>query len=407
MRILIQKLQISSASNLGLLLKAIENSALFVRAGDSVELVKGKDMNSNDFEYNYFEYPEDSVYITLGINAGLATKIFLVNEEEIFLNNLAFCNIWTNYLRNVYKTEFTSEVNRTITTVSYKGKKDSMGDDIIYLLNSIFKTRLESEIFEIVKRETIEGFKQKYKKGLFRGVYKSFEVADTNKKFLLRQLIEDLQKITFDDFIKCFQKLIIPNNSYIYINGNLRDLTNQEIQLINEVINEASNEAALGGEILDPYLRGDAHILELSREEANIDIIYFAFQEQVAMMNRLIYLDIEMNKIPFGEKMLHIDEFDASLIVSETKLTKLKKYYKRISSEEQFEKAKRYILLKYRYWLEKKPEQFGVESVKLRAIGVSIAEYLDILKRVTYEMYFEIANQVKPIISEAQVVMRR
>lgn len=68
----------------------------------------------------------------------------------------------------------------------YKGKTDSMGEDILELLQVVYNIQPNTEIFEYVKKQTLSNFKKAYKGGAFRGYYKAFEMADLNKGFKLK-----------------------------------------------------------------------------------------------------------------------------------------------------------------------------------------------------------------------------
>lgn len=360
-----------------------------------------------DFGYNYHEYSGNKFYITLGIHAGVATRYFLVDEKEVFESNLAFCNVLANYINEDCQKCFKFHVDRTVTTVSYVGKTETMGDDIALLLKKVFKLELNIKKFESVKHKTIENFKKVYKNGDFRGWYKSYEIADLNKGFLLKTLIDDLQKITWEKFSDCYERIVTPFNSCTYINGNIRDLSREEIANINNILAVDKPKVILGGRVIDPYVRGDAHLLEISRECCNLDIVCFSFEESIGMLDRLIYLMIESDKIPYQMKTVHLDEFDASLIVNEDGLMKLQNYYRKLSSSEQFEKSRNILLCKYKNWLDNNPERFGNMYVELELNNISTADYLDVLSNLTYEVYQKIGVQIKPIISEAQIVMRR
>lgn len=362
---------------------------------------------NNEIAYNYHEYPDDAVYITLGINAGMATRYFLIDESEPYINNLAFCNVFVNYMKEICKGKYSYNIDRTVTSISYSGKTDSICDDIIELLQNVYHIQLNSELFENIKERTLSNFQKAYKSGAFRGYYKAFEIADLNKGFKLKQLISDIQDISFEQFEKSCHYIVTSSNSNIYINGNIRDLSNEEVAKIEEALSDNGNEIAMAGRIVDPFLREDIHTLEVAREAHNIDVISFCFEPQVAPLERKIYMEIESEKIPFQDKILHLDLLDASLIVNEGELMKLKNYYKRISTKEQFETAKIQVLQRYLSWIEKNPERFGTECVNMKQSGISVETYLNVLENVTYEAYLEATDKYKPMIAEAQVVMRR
>lgn len=358
-----------------------------------------------DIEFNYHDYGEEKVYLTLGFTLGIATKYFLRNRKDIFVNNLAFANLWANYRKREHGFRF--NVDRTLTTVTLEGHTDTLGEDILRLLRRAYDTEYDRKTFDEIKAQTTENFKRAYKSGEFRGWYKSFEIADLNKGFLLQDLIRDLEQITFEKFAECGELLLTPYNSFLYVNGCLRDLTDDEVSWINQILSAETEEAILAAKPVDPYVRGDAHLLELAREAQNIDTVSFSFDDTVSMMDRFLYLMIETEKLPYLDRRVHLDVFDASVITGEQELMKLKNFFKRVSAQKQFEQARGALLTGYESMLERQPEQFGCLAVNLKLNNISLTEYLETLAGVTYEAYREAAQKIRPMVSEAQIVMRR
>ena len=64
-----------------------------------------------DIEYNYHEYSDEKVYITLGFNIGVATKYFYINNKNAYTNNLAFANVFANYVRLLFEAELALNVD--------------------------------------------------------------------------------------------------------------------------------------------------------------------------------------------------------------------------------------------------------------------------------------------------------
>ena len=300
-------------------------------------------------------------------------------------------------------------VDRTISTYTYilDNQTKKISEAMITVLRNIFEIQPDKEIFENVKKESIDRFKKVYKNGEFRGFYKAFEYADLNKEFKLLELVQGLEQITFEEFYECYSKVCVPDNACLYVNGALCDIDDEVVLEINEILNKFSDTAVLGGRIKDPHLKEDAHLLEISRENCNIDILSFGFESRVSTLDKLMYVVIETDKVPYTDKTLHIDEFDSSLIVNQGELMKLKNYFKRMCTEEQFLQAREGILGKYNEWLEKNPIRFNDLVCELMLNGISILDYLSILENVEYKNYKDIVEKIKPIVSEAQIVMRR
>ncbi len=48
---------------------------------------------------------------------------------------------------------------------------------------------------------------------------------------------------------------------------------------------------------MDQRLKEDAHLLELSRQNVNMDILSLGFEENVSELDKMIYMVIEADKI--------------------------------------------------------------------------------------------------------------
>lgn len=363
--------------------------------------------NYGEIEYNYHDYADDQVWITMGINVGIATRYFLINDEKNFENNLAFANIFSNYLKHEYSQKYMIDVDRTVTSITYLSNREMIGEALVSFIKDICKLNLDSAVFEKVKQQTLENFKKVYKEGAFRGWYKSFEISDLNKGFTLKKLIQDLKDITFEEFVKSYDYLIHLHNAAIYVNGKIKGLVTEELNSLKQLFEETKVQTILGGRLNDRYLRGDAHLLEISREPINIDILAFLFDGNVDIFDRMIYLDIESEKLSYQDKIVHVDKFDSSIIVNEGNLMKLKNIFRSPLTEEQFIRNQKKIMQQYSWWLERNPERFGKWCVELMLNMIKPAEYLSTVANVAYVDYSEISKRIKPIIAEAQIVMRR
>lgn len=361
----------------------------------------------NEIEYNYFKYPNDEVYITVGINFGNATKHFRIDEEEEFDNNLAACNIFANYLKDENMQNIHVIVDRTVTFFAYTSNKKNMSSDILCILEKIFELELEHEKFMDIKEQTIENFKRVYKNGEFRAMYKAYEFSDLNKTYKLKALKQNLEEIDYTSFQKICSKIVCPVNSFMYVNGNLSDLQDDTLVKIDEILGKGPTSVCLGGRGVNPYIRGDAHILELSREQQNLDILHFSFPTNSGMLDRYIYLNVEAAKLPYNNKHIHLDAFDASIIVNQGELMKLKNFFRNILSEQQFDKRKQELISQFAFYLEKNPREFAHLYATLKACHISITKYYDILSNLNYKEYVDVISSMQPIIIEAQIVMRR
>ena len=135
----------------------------------------------DDIEYNYHEYPNNEVYITLGINIGVATRYFLIDSKEVYINNLAFANVFSNYMKLLLGERVIIDVGRTVTTIIYTTDKSNWVNDFICFLNIIYINDIDVDLLKNALEGSKAKFERVYKDGEFRALYKSYEYADTNK----------------------------------------------------------------------------------------------------------------------------------------------------------------------------------------------------------------------------------
>lgn len=361
----------------------------------------------DDIEYNYHEYPNNDVYITIGINIGVATRYFLIDGKQNYSNNLAFANIFADYLQLIMGDKIVVDVDRTITTITMMTKQSEWINDFVILLKGVFLNDMDEVQFDRACMMARAGFEKAYKNGEFRAIYKAYEYADTNKGYTLSKLIEDIQNISFRIFVEAKKYLIVASNMYIYVNGNLKDISDSDKDLVSEIIFKNEHTAYLGGRVIDQLLKEDAHLLELSRQDINMDILSFGFKENISILDKIIYLNIESDKISEDNKILHIDEFDSSLIIRTEEVKKNCNYFKRPVNKQQFEVAREKMIKKYSQWLERNPVRFNMKAVELMMERVAVTDLLEIVINLQYEDYVEIATKIRPKVSEAQIVMRR
>lgn len=361
----------------------------------------------DDIEYNYHEYPNNEVYITLGINIGVATRYFLIDSKEVYINNLAFANVFSNYMKLLLGERVIIDVGRTVTTIIYTADKSNWVNDFICFLNIIYINDIDVDLLKNALEGSKAKFERVYKDGEFRALYKSYEYADTNKEYKLHDLIENLQELNVEEFVNGYKKLIVPDNCSLFVNGNLSGISQKEREKIDNILKNITCTVALGGKLNNPLLKDNAHLFELSRQDVNMDILSFGFEKTVSMMDKMIYLLFETDKIPGYSKEIHLDEFDSSLIVKTEEVLKLQNYFKRPETSSQFDITKASLAGKYNQWIEENPIRFNMMVVEMRLNNIAYTELLDTMVKLQYEDYANIASKIRPIVTEAQIVMRR
>ena len=360
-----------------------------------------------DIEYNYHDYSDSKIYITLGINVGVATRYFLIDGKKEYISNLSFANILTNYLKLILGQELVVNVDRTITHLTYISKQETFEEDFLRFIRTIFASDKDAELFETSKKNTIEKFRKNYKNGEFRALYKAFEYSDANKGYKLYDLIEGLQKINYETFINENKLLIVPDNCCLYINGKLQDISCEAVEQINTIFAENQHTATLGGTMSEQRLKDDAHLLEVARENVNVDILSLGFETNISVLDRMIYLLFQSQKILAENKILHIDTFDSSMIMQTEEVIKMKMMLKNVLKEEAFEQTRKHVLGVINQWLEMDPMRFNMLAVELKIENVQIIDFLNIISTVEYDEFVTNVIKMRPTVSEAQIIMRR
>ena len=280
-------------------------------------------------------------------------------------------------------------------------------EDFLRFIRTIFASDKDAELFETSKKNTIEKFRKNYKNGEFRALYKAFEYSDANKGYKLYDLIEGLQKINYETFINENKLLIVPDNCCLYINGKLQDISCEAVEQINTIFAENQHTATLGGTMSEQRLKDDAHLLEVARENVNVDILSLGFETNISVLDRMIYLLFQSQKILAENKILHIDTFDSSIIMQTEEVIKMKMMLKNVLKEEAFEQTRKHVLGVINQWLEMDPMRFNMLAVELKIENVQIIDFLNIISTVEYDEFVTNVIKMRPTVSEAQIIMRR
>ena len=219
-------------------------------------------------ELNKRPYGEDMIYAAVSFRGGYITRNYIIDDTNHFVSNCAFYNV----------------------------------------------------LFNKAKQTTRDAFTMRYKDGAFRSKYKGYEFSDLNKRFTLKELIEDLDKITYEDFVKSAKTLIVPGNVCIYVSGNINErdfslvtLENYEEQFLHKI--------RIAGYGYDPFLRQDAHITNKAREDHNLIIEAIDFlNDDCTNFTKMIITELLAEQVPAHEIDIWVDSLDASIMFSSEQL---------------------------------------------------------------------------------------
>ena len=246
----------------------------------------------------------------------------------------------------------------------------------------------------------------RYKDGAFRSKYKGIEFSDLNKRFTLKQLIDDIENITYEQFGKCANALLVPDNVCIYISGETEGLDFSLISL-EDYKEQFTHSVRIAGFGFDSYLRQDAYITNIAREDHNLIIECFDFlNPEVTNFTKQLIVEIYAELLPAYDIDVWVDSFDSSIMLITEKLSSYKELL-HIDDEKMYSVAHADLLSKYAALLENNPEHFAIKTASMMTIGVYMDQYLGFLDKCSYNMFKEVCEKADYKVSEAQIALRK
>ena len=356
-------------------------------------------------ELNNRPYSKDMIYAAVSLRGGYTTRDFIVDDSH-FESNCAFYNVLFNYYRLMDEASgLHYDIQRAVSSISFYRKKTDFLSSLAGILHTLFSQEYNSVKFNIAKHNAREAFALHYKDGAFRSKHKGYEFSDLNKRFTLKQLIDDIETITFDDFVRIANTLVTPGNVCVYVSGDCSELDFSMLSL--QAYAEQSAQVRIAGYGFDPYLRQDAHITNKAREDHNLIIEALDFLNgDCTNFTKLLITELLAEQVPVHEIDVWVDSFDASIMFSSEQLREYKSYLS-IDTEKAYNVAHKNLLTKYASLLENSPEQFAIKASHMMSVGVYIDQYLEFLDKCSYELFVELREKVNYKITEAQIVLRK
>ncbi len=355
-------------------------------------------------EVNNHPYEKDTIYVAIGLKGGFITKDFLV-DNQLFSGNYAFYNVLFNYFRIAGMSGLRYDVLRASSIISFSVKSKDLVTTLNESLRTLFNHEYNEENFEKAKLSTKERFAARYKEGTFRAKYKAYEFSDLNKRFLLRSLISDIENIDFELFQLTATTLLSPANICVYVCGDTSQVRWSEIQ--SSIPESDCKPIIVAGYDFDPYLKQDAHITNVAREDTNIVIEAIDFlNPDVTNFTKLLIVELLSEQLPVRDSDVWVDSLDASIILICEQLESYKRYIQEFR-EDDFDKAKKMLMTKYVVLMERHPDLFSIKAVNMMLIGVYIDQYLSFLDICSKEMFNEICSKADFKITEAQIALRK
>lgn len=356
---------------------------------------------------NNHKYEDGSVYVSIGLDSGFACRDYMVSEEEVFIGNYAFCNILFNYLQQEIEDVMEFLVERTSSVITFRQTKEKYMGKLAFVLEKIFEREYSEKKFEEAKQISMDNMAANYKDESFRARFRALEFADAGKDFFLKNMITDLEKIDYSTFVMTADAIVIPDNIYIYVNGETEGI-DQKIDEVLAVVPESDKEAKMMFISKDPYLKTDGYATGLGKRDYTLDVITFDFPgEEIPSILKRMIVDIENERVAAENKEVHVDFNDASIISEITDDEQRKGSMEKPIGEKAFEEAKQNVLKRIALMIKQYPDIFCREAVKMSMNDVPVDMYMNILKEYSYEEYTELYRRADVLVHEGAVVIRK
>lgn len=350
------------------------------------------------------KYVKDCVYIGIGCRIGYALKNYHIDEKE-YVVNPAFSFLFKCYIEKQFDNIIVLEENSFLYFFT-KESKDDFNIKLEKFLSKIFSLNVSEKVFENVKEIAKESFRNKYKNAECRAVYKSYEILEVSKRFSLAEYINSFDSITYNEFLDAYDNLVTIANSVLVINGKLQEIESINHDVINCFKKSVYSDLRISYNKVDNYLLRDASVLALEGEKVDVDILSFRFDYNTQMIDRLAYLCIEMWKAKCVRLDIHLDECDCGIILLQKQIESSRELFREIVTEEEFIFSKNILTRRIGQIQENEPYEYMRLILWLRMLGLRMDDVADIITDMDYESYVDISKRVKPIVQEAQIVMR-
>lgn len=356
-------------------------------------------------EVNNRRNEKGMVYAAVGIRGGFITKDYILDGKDIFHGNYAFFNVLFNYYRLVEAaTGIHYDVQRATSILSFGTEKKEFAGKLENVLDNLLNYEYDVETFEAAKQKTKEGFANQYKDGSFRAKLKAFEYSDLYKRYSLKRMIDDIQGISFEEFLACTKELLVLSNICVYISG---DISVTELNELKFTVGKPNHRVAVAGYDYNPLLRNDAHITNIARQSYNLSIITIDFLNlNITNFVKALIAEIAAEQLCVHDADVWVDSLDTSILFSSDQIRGYKSRLLEMN-EERFEIARKSLIAKYITLLKNAPEHFTIKAVNQMIVGVYIDQFLEYLGKCTYQMFEEVCGQADFKINEAQIVLRK
>ncbi|RDU22135.1 hypothetical protein [Anaerosacchariphilus polymeriproducens] len=346
------------------------------------------DMNHLKFTINEHNYNGRDIYINLGIGAGYCIKKIWNsdNQKEVEINTSCVC-IFLNYIKEIVNEEPGLKVDGTISKnvihISMKTSKEEMDEDMQMLLDIIYRLPVDKRIFENAVKKTRSDFNKKIKDIAFQTRNKMMGFSDFSNSYNYKDYKSDLDKVTYEDFLAFFVNLITFENSYLFINGNIKTL--RDFMFYHFINNEKDRKYQIKKfyEEKDIFLLTNQQNILKNYENYQIGCIQFDFSNQeFSITNKFVLLSIIASSLFQNKAEVNVDGLEPCILYYNQELAEYKKRIFDCFNSQNLKQIKNGILDKYSELLDKEPKKFGQAYVEMTMQGSDLEEYLNIIEQI-------------------------
>jgi hypothetical protein len=360
--------------------------------------------------YLYNDDYGDKVYLSLALRCGYAYRYAYIDGDEFSKElNQGFPMVLGFYIKRLMEQSAETEVHvathRCATCFSIAADTVSVFDDFTRLYEKIFNTELNEEMFLAAKEDAITALKGAYATPVLKAFYHTLEFTDWQKAFSYKKYSGDLLYIDFDVFSELWNEFCRPDNAVLVLSGNPDlDAVQHELPLTNE--NNISSRLIFCAEAKSPEMLSDGYKVLPNTKSGQIRCMHFSFSEKVSLTERFLLLNILAGKIDGNKREIHVDAFDASIVLLGEEKLPPKHELKKSLTEEFVEVAKARIFAQMDFDKKHSVTEFNSFWAMMTASGIELSQYIQMVADCTAESVSELFDRAGPIIANGAVVLQ-
>ena len=347
---------------------------------------------------------KESIYYGFGYRMGYATKNYFVNGK-VHRINPAFSFVFECYLKDRCSSVTTLEEG-SFSYFFLEECKENYCQGLRNFLDIIFKMNISNEEFKRIKGKA-KSFKNKeYKNERLSVVYKAYEVIHISKDYKMSEYIKNIENITYDEFLDAYSILINTHSTIMVINTGVGNISDSIFDVLKKYKSSVYNDVRVAYKYVDRLFLRDSSIMSVGRNNINIDILSFRFEENINVLDKLMYFYIELTKVKGEAYEKYYDEYDCGLIILQKQIKSTKELYRKTVSEEEFLLAKNIIMDIVNNIKFQKLYEYMRMVLWLSMLDIRIEDVEERILNTSYETYRNVAKRIRPIVVEAQIVIR-